>query len=65
MTTPEYSFASVPLRRSREGWEFAFDYRSIITERAAEGWSFVQLILLEHHTEPRGDLVFVRKGLVQ
>ncbi|UNK71673.1 DUF4177 domain-containing protein [Microbacterium sp. H1-D42] len=65
MTTSEYSFVSVPLRRSRAGWEFAFDYQSVITERAADGWVFVQLILLEHHAEPRGDLVFVRKGQEQ
>ena len=62
MATAEYSFVSVPLRRSRAGWEFAFDYRGVITERAAEGWSFVQLIMLDQLTEPRGDLVFVREG---
>lgn len=65
VSAPEYSFVSVPLRRDRAGWEFAFDYQTVITERAADGWGFVQLILLEHHTEPRADLVFVRKGQEQ
>lgn len=65
MTNPEYSFVSVPLRRGRAGWEFAFDYRSVISERAADGWSFVQMILLEQHTEPRGELIFVREGQEQ
>ncbi|WP_243229859.1 DUF4177 domain-containing protein [Microbacterium sp. CIAB417] len=61
MPTAEYAFVSVPLVRRRDGWDFAFDYRSVIGERAAEGWEFVQLIPLAEHTEPRCDLVFVRK----
>lgn len=58
----EYSFISVVVKRRREGYFLADDYREIIRERAADGWEFVQSISFEQHTEPRIDLVFTRKG---
>ncbi len=58
----EYSFFSVAVKRRREGFLLADDYRDIIREFAAEGWEFVQAIPLEQHSEPRIDLVFKRKG---
>jgi len=59
---PQFDFVSIPLHRRREGLAFATDYRDVIRERAAEGWTFVQAIPLEHHTDPRLDLVFTRNG---
>ena len=58
----EYDFVSIPLHRRREGLMSATDHRDIIRERAAEGWTFVQAIPLEHHVDPRLDLVFIRNG---
>lgn len=59
---PEYAFESVAVHRRREGFRLGEDYREVIRRRAVDGWEFVQAITLETHTEPRIDLVFVRKG---
>lgn len=58
----EYSFRRIEVRRRREGFEAAEDYREIVRAQAAEGWEFVQAIAFERHVDPHLDLVFQRKG---
>lgn len=57
----EYDFVSIPVTRHRDGLRLADDYRQLIRERSDDGWKFVQAIPFDTYSEPRFDLVFVRK----
>jgi len=57
----EYSFISIPLRRTRAGTEPASDYQDVIREQAISGWTFVQAISFDAATKPHLDLIFTRE----
>lgn len=57
----EYDFVSIVVTQHRDGLRLADDYRHLIRTRAEDGWEFVQAIQFDTYSEPRLDLVFVRK----
>lgn len=57
----EYDFVSIAVTQHRDGHRLADDYRQIIRDRADDGWTFVQAISFDTYSEPRFDLVLMRK----